>query len=354
MATMALELTDPEELTLAARQIPFPGGILHQWLPAETRRDHRYRFRRSDRSLRRAMPFRPWNTPAVPMNRGETYETTGRMLPLSGILWLLEEESQLLDAARAASDDEGVAEVFDTDLLTLTRAALQRVMLAQGEAISTGKVTIGTDAAPENRLQLGSVDFGIPAAHFITAPILWNASTPDILGQWDLYKTTYKTTTGGEVSPGVAIISTRIRNVMLKDADLRNLLATMIGAPPSVSEAQLRQMLTDRQFPRIIVDDTMVPDFNGTMTRVLPDDRVIYLPEAPGQPGGMPVGKTQWGLTEEAKKLQRAQKISAENAPGLVAVAMESENPVHTGTLVTGIAMPTITDPDLIMSVKVL
>ncbi|MGW5556861.1 major capsid protein [Micromonospora sp. NPDC003944] len=354
MATMALELTDPEELTLAARQIPFPGGILQRWLPAVTRRDHRYLFRRSARSLRRAIPFRPWNTPAVPMDRGEMTEVTGRMLPLSGILWLLEEDSQLLDAARAAGDEDAIAEVFDQDLLTLTRGALQRLMLAHGEAIAYGKVTVGTQAAPENRLQLGSVDFGIPAQHFFTAPTLWNGVTPDIFGQMDAHKTVYKTTTGGEVLPGVGIISTRILNVMLKDTDFRNVFGSLLGAPPSIGAASVRQALADRELPRLIVDDTMVPDHTGKMTRVLPDDRIVYLPEEPGNEGGMPVGQTQWGTTEEAKKLIRAQALGEDNAPGLVAVAMESENPVHTGTMVAGITMPVVTDPDLIMSVKVL
>lgn len=354
MATMALELSDPEEMTLAARQIPFPSGILHQWLPAEQRRDHRYRYRRSDRSLRRAIPFRPWNTPAVPLERGEATEVTGRMLPLSGILWLLEEESQLLDAARDAGDEDAIAAIFDQDLLTLTRGALQRIMLAQGEAIASGTVTVGTQAAPENRLQLGTVDFGIPAAHYTTASTLWNGVTPDIFGQMDAHKTVFKTTTGGEVTPGVSIISTRILNVMLRDTDFRNLLGSLLGAPPSVSVASVRQLLTDRELPRLIVDDTAVPNHLGVMTRVLPDDRIIYLPEVPGQPGGTAVGRTQWGTTEEAKKLVRAQALGAENAPGLVAVPMESENPVHTGTMVAGIAMPVVTDPDLIMSVKVL
>ncbi|MFI1197703.1 major capsid protein [Micromonospora sp. NPDC020750] len=354
MATMALELTDPEELTLAARQIPFPAGILQRWLPSVTRRDHRYLFRRSARSLRRAIPFRPWNTPAVPMDRGEMTEVTGRMLPLSGILWLLEEDSQLLDAARAAGNEDAIAEVFDQDLLTLTRGALQRIMLAQGEAIWSGKVTVGTPTAPENRLQLGSVDFGIPAQHYFTAGTLWNAGSPDILGQLDTYKTVFKTTTGSEVMPGVMITSTRVLNVMLKDSDLRNIFGTLLGAPPSIGAGSVRQALTDRELPRLIIDDTMVPDHTGVMRRQIPDDRIVYLPEEPGNEGGMPVGQTQWGTTEEAKKLVRAQALGEENAPGLVAVAMESENPVHTGTMVAGIAMPVVTDPDLIMSVKVL
>jgi len=354
MATMALELTDPEELTLAARGVTFPAGIYQRWLPSVTRRDHRYVFRRSSRSLRRAIPFRPWNTPAVPMDRGEMTEVTGRMLPLSAIVWLLEEDSQLLDAARAAGDEDAIAQVFDQDLLNLTRGALQRIMLAQGEAIWSGKVTVGTQAAPENRLQLGSVDFGLPAQNFTTAPTLWNAGSPDVFGQLDALTTTYRTTTGQEVNPGVIVMSTRIKNVLLKDADFRALLGSLIGAPPSIGTTQLRQLFVDRELPRVIIDDTMVPDHTGVMRRQVPDDRIIILPEEPGNEGGMPVGQTQWGTTEEAKKLVRAQVLSEENAPGLVAVAMESENPVHTGTMVAGIAMPVVTDPDLIMSVKVL
>lgn len=354
MANMALELADPEEMTLAARQIPFPSGILHRWLPAVQRRDHRYKFRRSQRSLRRAIPFRPWNTPAVPMDRGEMSETYGRMLPLSGIAWLDEEAAQLLDVARAQGDEDGVAELFDQDLLNLTRGALQRIMLAQGEAIWSGKVTVGTQAAPENGLQLGSVDFGIPAQHYFTAPILWSAGSPDIFGQLDTMNTTYKTTTGQEVTPGVYIISTRIKNVLLKDPDFRALLGSLLGAPPSIGTNSLRRLFEDRELPRIVVDDTMVPDHLGVMRRQIPDDRVVVLPEEPGNDGGIPVGQTQWGTTEEAKKLVRAQALGDANAPGLVAVPMESENPVHTGTLLAGIAFPVVTDPDLIMSVKVL
>lgn len=354
MATMALELTDPEELTLAARQIPFPAGVIQRWFRTEQRRDHRYLFRRSTRSLRRAIPFRPWNTPAVPLDRGDMYEITGRMLPLSGILWLLEEDAQLLDAARAAGDEDAIAQLFDQDLLTLTRGALQRIMLAMGELAWSGKVTVGTQAAPENRLQLGSVDFGLPAQNYTTAGTLWNGVTPDIFGQLDALNTTYKTTTGQEVSPGVYIISTRIKNVLLKDSDFRNLLGSLLGAPPSIGTNSLRQLFADRELPRIIVDDTMVPDHTGVMRRQIPDDRIIILPEEPGNDGGMYVGLNQWGTTEEAKKLVRAQALGEENAPGLVAVAMESENPVHTGTMVAGIAMPGLTDPDLVMSVKVL
>jgi hypothetical protein len=62
---------------------PFPGGILHRWFPAKTRRDHRYRFFKKDRSMRRAVPLRPWDTPAVPIERGQLEEVTGRMLPIS-------------------------------------------------------------------------------------------------------------------------------------------------------------------------------------------------------------------------------------------------------------------------------
>ena len=354
MATMALELTDPEELTLAARQIPFPAGVIQRWFRTEQRRDHRYLFRRSTRSLRRAVPFRPWNTPAVPLDRGEMTELTGRMLPLSAILWLLEEDAQLLDVARAAGDDDAIAQLFDSDLLTLTRGALQRIMLAMGEAIWSGKITVGTQAAPENGLQLGSIDFGLPAQNFITAGTLWNAGSPDIFGQLDALNTTYKTTTGQEVSPGVYLMSTRIKNVLLKDPDFRNLLGSLLGAPPSIGTNSLRSLFADRELPRIVIDDTMVPDHNGVMRRQIPDDRLIILPEEPGNEGGMYVGVNQWGTTEEAKKLARAQAISQENTAGLVAVAMESENPVHTGTMVAGIAMPGLTEPDLVMSVKVL
>lgn len=357
MADMVLDLADPEVLTLVARAIPFPAGILHRWLPTKTRRDHRYRFFKKDRTMRRATPLRPWDTPAVPIERGQLEEVTGRMLPLSNIMWLLEEESQLLDAAIGTNDEEAILSVFNSDVLALTRSALQRVMLLQGEAVSTGKIQIGSAASPENGLQMAPIDFAVAADHIFTAATLWNAGGVDILGQLGTYKQTFRTGTGGEVDAGVAIMSTRVLNIVLVDTAIRTALGSVLGTPPSVGLNQVQQVLTDRQLPRIIVDDTAVPDHNGVMRRQIPDDRVILLPEDPTNPNtptGMPIGQTQWGLTEEAKKLARAQAISDANGPGLVSVPMESENPVRTGTLVTGIAMPVITEPDLVMSIKVL
>lgn len=354
MAEMLLGVADPEELSLVARAIPFPAGILHRWLPPVTRRDHRYRFFKRNRRLQRSIPVRAWDTPAVPMNRGDLEEVMGRMFPLSGILWLLEEESQLLDVALQSDDADAIGDIFGQDVVQLTRQALQRVMLMQGEAVSFGTVTVGTAVAPENGLQLGSVDFGVAElGNVFTAPTLFDDTTPGVLGQLGAFKSQYRTNTGGQVDPGVAVCSTRILNTLLVDPEFRALAGSILGTPSSVGVNQLNQVLADRQLPRIVVDDTAVPDYLGVMTRQIPDNRIVFLPEDPAN-GGNRIGQTQWGLTEEAKKLARANELSVENGPGLVAVPMEEENPVQTGTLVTGIAMPVVTEPDLVMSVKVL
>lgn len=351
---LALDITDPQVLTLGARELPFPGGILDRWLPPQTRFDHRYRFFRKDRAFRRAAPVRPWDSPAVPVERGSAEEVTGRMLPISIILPLLEEEAQLLDAARQANDNEAALDVFANDTRELVRRIRQRVMLMQGEAISSGKVTIGTEAAPENSLQLGSVDFGLPTAHYFTAGTLWSdTANADLLQQLVAMVQQYITTTGNEVRPGVMVASTTIFNDMAQNTKLRNVFGSLLGAPGSVSLDQVNAALASRRLPRLIIDDTAVMNHLGVMQRQIPEDRIVLLPEEPGVDGGQPVGRTQWGTTEEAKKITRARKLNVANMPGLVVVPMESENPVQTATLGTAIAMPVITEPDLIMSVKV-
>jgi hypothetical protein len=347
------EVADPQAMTLAAREIPFPAGILDRWLPSAQRRDHRYRFFRRDRALRRAAPFRGWDTPAVPIERGAAEEITGRMLPVSVILWLLEEESQLLDAARAAGDADAALDAYANDVREVVRRILQRVMLAQGEAVAHGRVTIGTEAAPENQLQLGTVEFGIPAGHYFTAGGLFNDPTADILGQFTEWQQTYRATTGNEVTPGVMVASTAIANRLAANEGFTNAYATAFGRPPSVGVAEINELLARRQLPRLIIDDTAVPNHAGVMTRQIPADRLVLLPEDPAN-GGRAIGQTQWGLTEEQKKLERAEVFDAGTSPGLVVVPMESENPVRTGTLGTGIVMPVVTEPDLVMSVKVL
>ena len=350
---MALDITDPQVLTLGARELPFPAGILDRWLPPQTRTDHRYRFFRKDRSFRRAAPVRAWDTPAVPIERGSAEEVTGRMLPISVILPLLEEESQLLDAARAANNNEAVLDVFANDTREVVRRIRQRVMLAQGEAISSGKVTIGTESAPENSLQLGSVDFGLPSGHYFTAGTLWsNFASADILAQLTVMVQQYKTSTGDEVRPGVLVTSTTVFNDMTQNDKLKAVFGSILGTPGAIGVDQVNQVLASRQLPRLVIDDTAVMNAAGAMQRQIPEDRIVLLPEEPAN-GGVAVGRTQWGTTEEAKKLNRARRLNEANMPGLVVVPMESDNPVQTATLGTAIAMPVVTEPDLIMSVKV-
>jgi hypothetical protein len=355
---MILDLADVEVLTLAARQVPFPSGVLHRWFPAlPPRADIRWKYLRNQRALRRAVPVRPFNTPAVPLDRGEAEMVEGRMLPMSGIFWLLEDEQFRLDALRASSSDiagsDAVLDVYAGDAISGAQRILQRVMLMQGESLSTGKIQIGSQSAPENRLQLPPIDWGIPTAHFFTAPILWNGSTPNILGQITTNGQVYTATNGGQAKPGVMLTSSRVLNTLVVDPELRSLFASLVGTPTGIGPAQVNQVLADRQLPRLVIDDTQVPDHTGTMRRQIPDNLVVFLPEDPAL-GGTAVGSTQWGLTQEARRLAQAQAISLENAPGIVAVPMQSENPVQDGTLVTGIGMPVMSDPGLVMTVQVL
>jgi hypothetical protein len=347
VANFLLEATDPAVLTTLARALPPPSGILHTWLPQVTRNDHRYRFFRSDRSAKRAAPVRPWNTPAVPLERGGTEEVTGRMLPMSVIMWLLEEESQLLDAARASGDDARIAAIFGKDVVTIVRAIQHRIMIMQGEAISAGQVTIGTAAQPENSLQLGAQTFGVDALS--TAGVLWSAATPGILAQITNLTRAYSARTGGEVKARVQIWSPEIMAVAVQDPEFRALFGTMVGTPSAIGEDQVNELFAKLKLPEIVVDDTEVVDQFGVSKRLIPPNQIVLLPDR-----SIPVGQTQFGVTEEAKKLARAQVLAPENMAGFVIVPMESENPVHTGTLGSAIAFPVVTEPDLITNHRVI
>lgn len=351
---MILDLADVEALSVAARMVPFPTGVLHRWFPqAPPRMDIRWKYLKGDRAMRRAVPFRPFDTPAVPLDRGGAELVEGRMLPMSGIFWLLEDEQFKLDALRASSSDiagsDAVLDVFATDTIAGAQRILQRVMLMQGEAVTTGKIQIGTQAAPENSLQLPTIDFGIPSTNTFVASTLWNAGSPNILGQMATHKQVYRAGTGGQVDPGVAIISTRILNTLVVDADLRALYASLVGTPSGIGEQQIQQTLVDRRLPRFIVDDTEVRDHTGVMRRQIPDNVVVYLPAE-----GTAVGSTQWGQTQEGRKLAQARAISLQNSAGIIAVPMQVENPVQDGLLVTGIGMTPLEQPDLVMVVQVL
>jgi hypothetical protein len=87
---------------------------------------------------------------------------------------------------------------------------------------------------------------------------------------------------------------------------------------------------------------------NGVRTRVLRQDCIYFMP-----PAGESLGNTFYGPTAEGMKLAAKGLIKANAVPGIVAVVMESDDPVQTFTKAAGVIMPAMPNANLIMRADV-
>jgi hypothetical protein len=348
---MILDLVDPAELTLAARMIDVPAFNLNRWLPNIQRDAIEYSFVRQSRTQGRAGAYRAYDTPAIIRPRPGARQVRGQLPPISVEVPLTEEDQLRLNQARAQGANDFVADAFNGDTMIAARAVAARIELARGQALTHGRVTIGTEAQRENGLYL-EVDFGLPAEHYVTAATLWDsADDVDMLDDLETWVDTYVESSGG-ARPAVMVGSRQIRARLIRSVQVRQLA----GAPDAmnaVTVEQLNQILDARDLPAFITHDEQILDHTATMRRVIDADRLLLLP-APGTAPPDSVGVTQFGRTLEADELVRLNILDAAAAPGLVAVPMRTENPISYSVLATAISLPTVANPELIFSAKVL
>jgi hypothetical protein len=347
---MILDLVDPAELSLAARMLDVPQFTLSRWLPNRQRDAIDYRFTRRARSQGRAAAYRAYDTPAIIRPRPGGAEVRGQLPPISVQVPLGEEDQLRLNQARAEGAADYVAEAFNDDAGIAVRSVAQRLELARGQALTHGRVSIGTAAQRENGLFL-EADFGMPGEHYITAPVLWDsADDVDIIGQLEDWIAIYSESTGGML-PGVMVGSRAIRSALLRNVQIRELA----GAPTSlnaINVAGLNAVLDARDIPPMEVYDVQIMDHTGTMRRPIDADRLLLLP-SPGNNEPDTVGVTQFGRTLEADELVRLGVMEPSVAAGLVVVPYRTENPISYSVLATAIALPTVANPELVFSVKV-
>jgi hypothetical protein len=90
--------------------------------------------------------------------------------------------------------------------------------------------------------------------------------------------------------------------------------------------------------PIVGVYDTSF-DVDGTSTRVIPANKVVFVP-----PAGQPLGYTAWGVTATALELVNSNEsdLTFEEAPGIVGVVEKDGPPYRQYTFVDAVGMPVI------------
>ena len=331
----------PDAQTVFTRNVPSPSAFtLNQILP-DRYIDRNWvdlaEITRTNRTAR----FRAYDGRLHVSERDAGIVKQVKLPPLSSSLNMGElERLQLEFAQLAGGSPAAIVTATYNDTQNLTREVQARMEQARGDVLTDGKFTL----AGEGGLTL-EADFGVPGGHIVAPGTLWTTvATATIVANETTWVNTYVATNG--FRPGGQIISTRVLNLMLQNAEIRTLAASLSGTPSLVTRAALDNVLAAFNLPPIVmVYDTLV-DVDGASTNVIPDDRVIFLP-----PNVEDLGYTAWGISATSLELVNSNAVdfSIEEAPGIVAVVEKVGPPYRQFVFVDAVGMPVLQNPKYLL-----
>lgn len=339
--SLIYDIVDVQELTGFVRgvQLERERNVfqLSRFLPNENIDDIEYRIIKGTLQDQDAALIRAWDTESPIGSRQGVQRMMGELPPISKKIRMGEEERLRRRSLELNGDLKQIVDVIYNDADQMARAVAARVELLRGEALYKGSLTINENGV------IQSVAFGRAAAHDPAALLTtakWDAPTTcdpvkDLLG----WQQTYLDTNG--IEPALALVSRKCVNNLLLADKIRTLASSLSGSPSIVSQSTLSSVLSAYGLPPLFVYDTKVR-VAGSSTRVIPDNRVIFLP-----PAGEPLGRTFQGTTAEALELAGAQQLSQSDLSGMVAVVQKEFDPVSTWTKAAAVALPVLVNPDL-------
>ena len=334
----------PDDLTVFTRNVPLIQNlILDQILPDRQINDNRVDVGTLTR-VGRTAEFRVFDGP-IHVARRDSYQAYNVALPpLSDSLSMGEYERLQIQFARTnGTNERALIDAIYDDATILTQNVRRRMELARGDVLADGKFTL----AGEGGLWM-EADFQVPAGNFVTAAPLWtsaNAATADPIKDLDTWCQAYLDLNG--FLPGGMWVSRATVNNLLRLDKLRTAYASgMFGTPTMLRRDQVDDAFSSFSLPPIVgVYDSSV-SVNGVSTRVLPANKVIFVP-----PAGQTLGYTAWGVSATALELVNSpdSDMSFSDAPGIVGSVIKDGPPFRQYTFVDAVGMPVLENPNFLM-----
>ena len=327
----------PKAMTTFIRTIPSPADHqLAQFLPDAFVQDHTVRLRETTK-VNRSAQFRAWdgNFPHVERDYTETRELALLPLGVSASKGELE-RLQIEFAKLKGGDTTAIINALYDDAELGVRYIRNRMERARGELLSTGKVTL----AGENGVYQ-TADFGVPGTHFVNAATPWTTvATAPVVEDLHAWAELYQADAGE--APGGMIISKKTAGLLQRNAQFREYANIVAGGPNLVSKSVVNQVLSDFSLPPIaLVYDTQLGDYDGNNARVIPENKVIFVPNTASD-----LGSVKWGISPTSLELTKVADMSFSDAPGIVGVVNKApEPPFSEWTFVDAAAFPVLENP---------
>lgn len=327
----------PDALITFVRRVPTPSdNTLSQLFPTVYSDKNTVDFAEIVRKNRTAK-YRSFDGAIHVSERDTGSEARVPLAPLSSSIGVGEYERLQIEFARTGGTfKEALATAVYNDAENLTREVLNRVELAWGDVLTDGKLTIN-----ENGFQ-GEADYGMPANHAVAPDgALWSNLTTavpltDLLKWSDVW-----TATNGS-TPSSFLTSLKVLRLLQKNKEVIDAVHGATQGRTRVTMTELSELLASEGLPvpRAAYDTQLSVD--NTDTRVIADDKVIFLPGDLGELGHM-----RYGLSATALELLDSAKTdySFSEAPGIVGVVVKNDNPPFSkNTYVDAVGQPVLTD----------
>lgn len=331
------DVLDPVTLTGYGRReledYDTTASVLSQFLPTETKNGAVVKLDDPLFRVNASAQYRAFDA-ETPINGGIVSNRAIVELPPLGVKVRFGEYDQL----RAAGQESGTS--AENALLTIAggvaRAIAERMELARGAVLATGKLSIN-----ENGF-VSELDFGRSAEMNATAANLWNTAGADPIADLQAWIDAYAEKNG--FNPGTILLSTAAMAALQKNDKVKALLGP--SAPSQVSRSAVQAILADYGVPVSIVYDKRVKGDKGYQ-RVIPADTLLMLPAATE-----PLGATVYGVTLESTLPEYG--IPLADQPGIVVGAYRDNDPVAVWVRGNAIGTPVLSNPDFAMAAKVL
>ncbi len=276
--------------------------------------------------------YRAWDTPP-PIGRRPGFATIrGEVMPLGLSLRLNEREIVRFNNFRASLPGGTLQDVYN-DALQTARAAQWRIQRARADVLVDGKVTIN-----ENGVNL-EVDWGVPAAHVVTAATLWSDTANSVpVTNLQAWQTTYRSNNAGR-NPAAWLVSTEVLGNLSLNAQIRNLAPVTGVVPGVITQATVAQVLQAHGLAPLVAFDGEAPNpTTGLMERLISARKVIGLPAAG-------LGEVFVGPHPLATNLVGRNILRQNQAPGILTWVEEEVRPAAVITTSEAVSLPVLRDP---------
>jgi len=327
----------PDVLTEYVRELPTPADLaFFNTIATRNVDDHKINLREVVHTNRTAK-FRAFDGALPTMGRDGGSESEMSLLPLGNSISLGEYERLQIQFARTGGTaTAALVDAIYNDAENLTASVYNRLELAWGQVLSTGKLTVN-----ENGF-IGEADFGVPEENVVDVATSWANPAALILDDLIAWQTAYEDTPGNGQAGALRIKRKNIR-LMQRNTQLVELAVGKDSTRSRITIAELRDVLAAEDLPPLVeLPDTSL-DVDGTATKVIADDTALITPANLSD-----LGFTALGVSVTALELVNSAKsdMTFQGAAGLVGVVSKNDGvPYRQFTYVDGTAMPILAQP---------